>query len=100
MQELVHELEESVTRESATEAELAQLEAELFVLGERIQLSHICDDLPEFVWHFLSDADIRLRNLSMQSISEKVLVLSLSKSNPCISLNHRIDHMLGKALII
>ena len=49
-------------KKPGTREELTDLEAEAFVLGERIQGSRVCDDLPHVVWHFLSDADIRFKD--------------------------------------
>lgn len=49
-------------REPRTRDELTELEAESFLLGERIRKSTVCDDLPHLVWHFLSDADIRFKD--------------------------------------
>jgi len=40
--------------------ELATLEAELFVLGERVQASKL--EVEEYFWHWLSDADLRHRD--------------------------------------
>jgi hypothetical protein len=45
-----------------TREELTDLEAEAVVLGEPIEGSTVCDDLPHVVWHFLSDADIRFKD--------------------------------------
>jgi hypothetical protein len=40
--------------------ELAGLEAELFVLGQRVQVSKL--EVEEYFWHYLSDADLRHRD--------------------------------------
>ena len=54
------ELRSLLARTPSSEQDLLRLEAELFVLGERISASSM--GVPEFVWHFLSDADIRFKD--------------------------------------
>ena len=65
-------------RRPSTSEELGELEAESVVLGERIRTSGICDDVPHFVWHFLSDADVRFKD-------EKYRDWQLGKLEACIS---------------
>jgi hypothetical protein len=60
--ELLRVLRTLAARDPRTQEELTQLEAESFVLGERIQKSALCNETPEIVWHFLADADIRFRD--------------------------------------
>lgn len=65
-------------RRPSTSEELAELEAESVVLGERIRTSGISDDVPHFVWHFLSDADVRFKD-------EKYRDWQLGELEACIS---------------
>ncbi len=60
--ELLRVLRTLAARDPRTQEELTRLEAESFVLGERIQKSALCNDTPEIVSHFLSDADVRFKD--------------------------------------
>ena len=59
--ELARALEDLAKRKPENKDELTQLQAELFALGERIEKSEVCDQVPHEVWHFLFDADIRFK---------------------------------------
>lgn len=61
-EELLVALRALVARDPRTEEELTLLEAESFILSRRIQNSPVCHDMPHFVWHFLSDPDIRFKD--------------------------------------
>lgn len=61
-QELFRELRKAMARTPHDKSELAELEAELYILGERIRISPVCNETPEIVWHFISDADIRFED--------------------------------------
>jgi hypothetical protein len=60
--ELVMALQAIARREPTTKEELAQIEAESYVLGERIKLTPALHNVPHDLWHFLSDADIRFKD--------------------------------------
>jgi len=55
-------LQAIATREPKTKEELAQVEAESYVLGERIKMTPALHNVPHDLWHFLSDADIRFKD--------------------------------------
>lgn len=60
--ELVMALQTIAKREPKTAEELACLEAESYVLGERIKMAPALHNVPHDLWHFLSDADIRFKD--------------------------------------
>jgi hypothetical protein len=60
--ELIARLRALAERRPRTREEQTQLAAELFVLGERIERSPVCNETPHNIWHFLSDADIRFKD--------------------------------------
>ncbi len=59
---LLRELRALVEREPRTREALLQLEAESVFFSERLGKSAMCEVTPHFVWHFLSDADIRFKD--------------------------------------
>jgi len=71
--ELAQELAGLSRRVPQSKAELSRLEAELFVLGERIRKSQICGEVPHFVWHYISDAEIRYKEPDYASGQEETL---------------------------
>ncbi len=60
--ELVAVLRALSERMPTTHTELAQLEQESLALALHIQMSKSLGSMPETVWHFLSDADIRFKS--------------------------------------
>lgn len=75
--ELAQELAGLSRRVPQSKAELYRLEAELFVLGERIGKSQICAEVPHFVWHYISDADTRYKDPDYASGQEETLRASI-----------------------
>jgi len=61
-EELLLALQALAARDPVTREDLVQLEAESFLLAEQIRQSAVCNETPEIVWHFLSDADIRFKD--------------------------------------
>lgn len=60
--DLISALQALAQREPRTKEELVRVEAESFVLGERIKKNPALHDIPHDIWHFLSDADIRFKD--------------------------------------
>jgi len=60
--ELINYLRALAHRRPSNKEELVQLEAEAFVLAERIEKSPVSNETPHNVWHFLSDSDIRFKD--------------------------------------
>ena len=60
--DLVAHLRVIATRGPRTREELRALERECVSLAFHVQRSAVCGAVPEIVWHFLSDADIRYKD--------------------------------------
>ncbi len=59
--ELIAALRALADRTPQTKEELILLEADSLILSERIGKSPGLDNVPELVWHFLTDADVRFK---------------------------------------
>ena len=73
--DLLRQLRLLASKEPSSEGDLAQLEAELFALGERVRLSEYCNEMPHLFWHFLSDADLR-RGDATYAAQQRALLLT------------------------
>ena len=64
-------------RMPTTPAELSKLEQESLALALHLQKSQIVDSVPEIVWHFLSDPDIRFKSPEYAQVQVSALASAL-----------------------
>ena len=64
-------------RMPTTPAELATLEQESLALALHLQKSQMVDFVPEIVWHFLSDPDIRFKSPEYAQVQVAALASAL-----------------------
>ena len=76
--ELVASLRLLAAREPHTNDDLRALERECMSLALNTQRSSLCNRVPEIVWHFLSDADIRFRDVEYARVQTASLLAALA----------------------
>jgi hypothetical protein len=77
--ELIAHLRVIAAREPRTKEELRALERECVSLAFHTQRSSLSSGVPEVVWHFLSDADIRFKDPEYAQVQTASLVSALAK---------------------
>lgn len=80
--DLVAHLRVIAARDPRTKEELRAVERESMSLAFHTQRSSLCNEVPEIVWHFLSDADIRFKDVDYARVQTANLLSALAKMEP------------------